>query len=53
MARKVSFVCRGENNHILVYDIPDGITIESFAENTACRECRVRIDWSEEFNHNI
>jgi hypothetical protein len=44
------FQCRGEKPHILLYDIPDGETIESVSEKTPCRECGAKIDWSQEFN---
>jgi len=50
MAGKGHFVCRGEEHHILPYDIPDDETAESFAEKTPCEKCSARIDWSEEFN---
>ena len=51
MAGKGYFTCRGEEkNHVLLYDIPDGETIESFAEKTPCRECSAKIDCSQSFN---
>lgn len=49
MAGKAYFVCRGkEKNHVLLYDLPDGVSIESFAENTPCRECGAKIDYQAE-----
>lgn len=50
MAGKAYFVCRDKENHILLYAIPDGMTVERFAEKTVCRECGERIDFSQEFN---
>ncbi len=50
MAGKGYFACRGEKNHVLLYDIPDGETVQSFAEKTPCRECSAKIDWSQDFN---
>ena len=50
MAGKGHFQCRGEKPHILLYDIPDGETIESFSDKTPCRECGSKIDFSQEFN---
>ncbi len=50
MAGKAYFTCRGKDNHVLLYDIPDGETIESFSEKSSCKECGSKIDLSEEFN---
>jgi len=50
MAGKGHFVCRGKDNHVLLYDITDGETVKSFTEKTPCKECGAKIDWSEEFN---
>jgi len=47
MASKAYFVCRGNEKHILLYDIPDGETVESFAEKTPCKECGAKIDLSQ------
>jgi len=44
------FVCRGEDHHIVLYDIPDDETVETFPEKTPCVKCGAKIDWSEEFN---
>ncbi len=48
MARKGHFICRGKVTHILVYDIPDGETVQSFAEKTPCEKCGAKIDWYKE-----
>ena len=48
MARKGYFTCIGKKNHILLYDIPDGVTVERFAEITPCRECGERIMFTSE-----
>jgi len=48
MAGKGNFVCKGEDHHILSYDIPDGETVESFADKTPCKKCGAEIDYSEE-----
>ena len=45
MARKGYFTCRGEQHHILQYDIPDGETAESFAKMATCTECGEKIDF--------
>ena len=37
MAGRESFVCRGKDCHILPYNIPDGETVQSFAEKTSCK----------------
>ncbi len=46
MAGKGYFTCRGEKNHIILYEILDGETVESFAEKTPCKECGAKIDWT-------
>ncbi len=48
MARKGHFICSGKDTHILVYDILDGGTVQSFAEKTPCEKCGAKIDWYEE-----
>ncbi len=48
MVRKGHFICSGKDTHILVYDIPDGETVQSFAEKTPCEKCGAKIDWYEE-----
>jgi len=50
MAGKGYFQCRGEKTHILLYDIPDGESVETFSDKTPCRECESKIDFSQEFN---
>jgi len=50
MAEQAYFVCRGKDNHILLYDLPDGEMPEDFTEKTSCRECGSKIDYSVEFN---
>ncbi len=50
MVEQAYFVCRGKDNHILLYDLPDGETPENFTEKTSCRECGSKIDYSVEFN---
>ncbi len=50
MAGKGYFICRGNEHHILLYDTPDGETVESFAEKTPCKECGAKIDWSSDSN---
>ncbi len=44
MAGKGYFMCRGEDHHILIYDIPDGVTVGSFAERASCKEYGERVD---------
>ena len=40
------FVCLNEGkNHIIMYDLPYGVSIESFAEKTPCKECGAKIAW--------
>jgi len=46
MAGKGRFTCRGEEHHIDDYDIPDGESVESFAEKTPCRKCGELIDFT-------
>jgi len=46
MAGKGLFTCRGEEHHVFLYDIPDGESVESFAEKTPCQECKARIDYN-------
>jgi len=46
MAGKGYFRCLNEEkNHILMYHIPDGESIESFAEKTPCKDCGAKIAW--------
>jgi len=42
------FICNGKDTHILVYDIANGETVQSFAEKTPCEKCGAKIDWYEE-----
>jgi len=48
LAGKGYFTCRGEKPHIILYEIPDGETVESFSEKTPCEECGSKIDWTGE-----
>ncbi len=48
MAGKGYFICSGKVIHILVYNILDGETVQSFAEKTRCEKCGAKIDWYEE-----
>ena len=48
MTGKSHFICSGKHTHILVYDIPDGETVQSFAEKTPCEKCGAKIDWYNE-----
>ncbi len=50
MAGIEHFICNGKDTHLLVYDIPDGETVQSFAEKTSCEKCGAKIDWYEEFS---
>jgi len=50
MAGKGHFMCRGKDNHLVLYDIPDDETVKSFAEKTPCEKCGAKIDFSQEFN---
>jgi len=49
MAGKANFTCRGKDNHVILYDISDGDSVESFAEKTPCEKCGAKIDYSEGF----
>jgi len=49
MAGKANFTCRGKDNHVILYDISDGDSVESFAEKTPCEKCGAKIDYSELF----
>jgi len=50
MAGKAHFICRGNDHHFLPHNIPNGETVQSFADRTPCEKCGAKIDWSEEFN---
>ena len=48
MARKGHFICTGKETHILVYNIPNGETVQNFAEKISCEKCGAKIDWYNE-----
>jgi len=48
MPGKGHFICTGKDTHILVYNIPDHETVQSFAEKIPCEKCGAKIDWYKE-----
>jgi len=36
-------ICKGQETHILLYEVPDGDSLASFVEKTLCKICGAKL----------